>query len=317
MKCFSVGESGSIPALGLGTWKSNKGEAGKAVAEALKIGYRHIDCAHIYMNEKEIGEAFAESMAEGVVKREELWITSKLWNNAHAKNHVQTALKTTLRDLRLDYLDLYLIHWPIHFKPGIVFPRKPEDFVVPDGIPVMETWQALEKMVEKGLCRYIGVCNFNLEHIKALHKDARIKPAMNQIELHPYLPQTKIVEFCKANNIRLTAYSPLGSGDRPAAMKSENEPSLLNHPKVVEIGAQLGFSPAQVLLAWGLTRETVVIPKSVNPERLKQNLAAADLTLPEDVMVELAKLDLNFRYVHGKFFQMPGSPYTTEWIWGE
>jgi alcohol dehydrogenase (NADP+) len=315
MKYYHIADTERIPALGLGTWKSNKGEAGKAVAEAIDIGYRHIDCAPIYMNEKEIGTAIGGALSAKRVKREDLWVTSKLWNNAHAKRHVQTALETTLRELQVDYLDLFLIHWPVHFQPGLLFPQRPEEFLAPDAIPVMETWQAMEKLVQKGMCRFIGVCNFNLIRLIDLQQQADIQPAMNQIELHPYLQQQDMLDYCSKNGVLLTAYSPLGSSDRPAPLKKENEPSLLDHPVMLEIAAQNNISAGQVLLAWGLGRGSVVIPKSVNTGRLQENLAAADIILSDADKEAIDELDMDYRFVDGGFFQTPGSPYTVEDLW--
>jgi alcohol dehydrogenase (NADP+) len=317
MKYVSVAEGHRIPALGLGTWKSNKGDVASAVSEAIKIGYRHIDCAPIYMNEQEVGTALCTALKSGQVQREELWITSKLWNNAHAKKHVRPALEKTLRDLQLDYLDLFLIHWPVHFQANVMFPRKPEEFVAPEAIPITETWQAMETLVEKGLCRFIGVCNFNLGRLQELKTQVNTQPLINQIELHPYLQQVEMLEYCRENRTLLTAYSPLGSGDRPAGMKKADEPSLLGHPTIVEIAAKQNITPGQVLLAWALARGTVVIPKSVNPGRLRENFAAADLSLdPMDIMA-INSLEAGYRYVDGSFFASPGSPYTVEDLWGK
>ncbi len=317
MKYFSISENVTIPALGLGTWKAANGVVAQAVSQAIEIGYRHIDCASIYQNQKEIGSALAEALALGQVKREDLWITSKLWNNAHAKKHVQPALERTLKDLQLDYLDLFLIHWPVNFQPNIVFPKRSEEFLTADAIPIIETWQAMEKLVKKGLCRFIGVCNFNLARLIDLKRQANIQPVMNQIELHPYLQQSRMLEYCNEQKVRLTAYSPLGSGDRPAALKKDNEPSLLNHPVILEIAEKRGITPAQVLLAWGLSRETVVIPKSVNPLRLQENFQAADLELEESDLLAIRSLERGYRFVDGAFFQTPGSPYSVSELWGQ
>ncbi|MFH0782688.1 MAG: aldo/keto reductase [Pseudomonadota bacterium] len=316
MKYLPVAEGHRIPALGLGTWKSNKGEVATAVNEAIKIGYRHIDCAPIYMNELEVGTALKAALQSSEVKREELWITSKLWNNAHAQKHVRPALEKSLRELQVDYLDLFLIHWPVHFQANVMFPRSPDEFIAPDAIPIGETWQAMERLVEKGLCRFIGVCNFNLGRLQELKRQARIQPLMNQIELHPYLQQEEMLKYCQANGTMLTAYAPLGSGDRPAGMKKADEPSLLNHPTILEIGAQAGITPGQVLLAWGLARETVVIPKSVNPGRLRENFAAADLSLDAADIRAINALEAGYRYVDGSFFASQGSPYTVADLWG-
>lgn len=315
MKYFPITNNATIPALGLGTWKSGNGEAGQAVSKALEIGYRHIDCASIYQNQKEIGTALAEAVDMGQVKRDELWITSKLWNNAHAKKHVQPALERTLKDLQLDYLDLFLIHWPVNFQPNIMFPKRPEEFLSPEAIPIIETWQAMEQMVKKGLCRFIGVCNFNLTRLIDLKRQAKIQPVMNQIELHPYLQQSKMLQYCRENKVLLTAYSPLGSADRPAALKKDDEPSLIDHPVVVEIARKRAMTPGQVLLVWGLARGTVVIPKSVNPGRLQENFLAADMELESADLQAIDGLDQGYRFVDGAFFQAPGSPYTVAGLW--
>jgi len=317
MKYFSITENVTIPALGLGTWKASGGAVAKAVSTAIEIGYRHIDCASIYQNQIEIGTALAGALTDGQVSREELWITSKLWNNAHAKKHVQPALEKTLKDLQLDYLDLFLIHWPINFQPNIVFPRKPEQYLAPDDIPIIETWRAMEKMVKKGLCRFIGVSNFNLSRLKDLKRQASIQPVMNQIELHPCLQQVKMLDYCRENQVLLTAFSPLGSGDRPAALKKDKEPTLLDHPTVVEIAEKRGMTPGQVLLVWSLSRGTVVIPKSVDPGRLAENLRAADLEIEAADLQAINALEQGYRFVDGSFFETPGSPYKVADLWRE
>ncbi|WP_299465357.1 aldo/keto reductase [uncultured Microscilla sp.] len=308
---------GKMPVLGLGTWNSQPGEVYHAVKEAVKMGYRHIDCASIYQNEAEIGKALSELFAEGVVKREDLWITSKLWNNAHAPDDVQPALEKTLKDLRLGYLDLYLIHWPVPIRKDIVMPNTPADFVKPDEASLTSTWQAMEQLVDKNLVRNIGVSNFNVERLQTLLDQGSIKPAVNQIELHPYLQQPAMLDFCQQAGIYLTAYSPLGSKGRPDGMKAADEPVLLEDGTIGAIAQQHGATPAQVLIAWAIQRETMVIPKSVNPARMKQNLEAASLTLTQKDMQEIATLDRHRRYVDGTFWTTQGSPHTLENLWGE
>ncbi len=306
-----------IPAVGLGTWKSSWGEVYKAVKEALEIGYRHIDCAPAYENEHEVGRAIAEACGTGMVTRKDLWLTSKLWNNSHGPAQVQPALEKTLADLQLEYLDLYLIHWPVACLPEVFFPRTGEEYIPLADIPIIATWRAMEACVEKGLVRHIGVCNFSRKKLEALRREARIGPVMNQIELHPYLQQNDMLDYCRLNNILLTAYSPLGSGDRPKGMKKRQEPVLLQDPTIQRIADKHGILPGQVLLAWALQRGTIVIPKSVNPQRLKQNLDAAGTRLDDRDMNEIAALDKGYRYVDGAFWQVPGSSYTLANLWDE
>lgn len=315
MKYLPIADGRTIPALGLGTWKSTRGEVARAVSEAIRIGYRHIDCAPIYMNEQEVGTALSSALSAGQVKREELWITSKLWNNAHARKHVRPALEKTLRDLHIEYLDLFLIHWPVHFQPNVLFPRKPEEYVALEKIPIGETWQAMERLVEKGLCRSIGVCNFNLARLQELQGLAHIQPLTNQIELHPYLQQAEMLAYCRKNNILPTAYSPLGSGDRPATMKKSQEPTLLDHPVIRQVAEKNGMTAGQALLAWALTRGTLAIPKSVNPGRLQENFQAADIMLNLADMQAIDSLEAGYRFVDGAFFEGPGSPYSAAGLW--
>ncbi len=317
MKTLAFPNGDSMPILGLGTWKSPAGEVYQAVKEALRLGYRHIDCALVYGNEAEIGQALSESFQEGVVKREDIWVTSKLWNDSHASGDVQPGLEKTLSDLQLDYLDLYLIHWPVAWKKGIGFPKQAEDLIALQDLPIAETWGAMESLVDKGVCRHIGVSNFSTAKLDSLVGTARIQPAMNQIELHPYLQQPQMLAFSQAKGIHLTAYSPLGSADRPAGLKAEDEPVLLEDPVITGIAQKRGITPAQVLLNWGISRNTAVIPKSVNPPRLQENLAAADVSLSAEDLQQIANLDRHRRYVTGAFFALEGGPYTVATIWDE
>ena len=302
-----------LPALGLGTWKSKPGEIGTAIREAIHIGYRHFDCSPIYGNEAEIGTAFSEAFAAGDVKREELWVTSKLWNDHHRLHEVRPALEKTLSDLQLGYLDLYLIHWPVVLKKGAPFPFSADAFLSLEEVPIEETWRGMEACLEAGLCRHIGVSNFSLEKTKALLAHAKHAPEMNQVESHPLLPQKELFDFCQKNGVHFTAYSPLGSRDLPGGKKEK--PDLFDLKPIREIAEAHGCPPAQILLAWAVRRGTAVIPKSVNPVRLRQNLEAAKLELSEKEMGKIAAIESRFRFIDGSFWTPEGSPYTLGNLW--
>lgn len=315
MNTLKFSNGASMPALGLGTWKSKPGEVYEAVKSAIEVGYRHIDCAAIYGNEKEIGQALTECFTNGMVKREELWITSKLWNTSHARDKVIPALQKTLGDLQLDFLDLYLIHWPVAMPEGVGFPQKPEDLISLDEMPISETWEGMEEAKEKGLAKHIGVSNFGIKHLSDLLAIAKEKPEMNQVERHPYFQQKDLLNFCKEHGIHMTGYSPLGSSDRPEGIKAKDEPSLLNNPLIGEIARNLNASPAQVLIAWALKCGTAVIPKSVHPDRIAQNFAADELKLSRDEMDKISTLEHGYRYISGSFWVIENGPYTLEGLW--
>jgi len=306
-----------LPAFGLGTWKSKPGEVRDAVLEAIRAGYRHVDCAWIYGNEPEVGAALTELIDGGEVARDDVWITSKLWNDRHAPEDVEPALRETLAHLGLRHLDLYLMHWPVALNKGVMVPRAAEEMRSLEDVPLTETWSAMEGLVDAGLCRTIGVSNFSATKLGEVLDAARIPPAMNQVEMHPYLAQNDLLAYCRERDVAVTAYSPLGSRDRPKSMKAEAEPVLLEDPAVGEVAAKHAASPAQVLIAWALRRGTVVIPKSVNAERIRQNLAATELTLDDDDMATIAALDRHRRYVDGAFWALEGSSYSVAGLWDE
>lgn len=306
-----------MPALGLGTWKSAKGEVYTAVKTAIEIGYRHFDCALVYGNEQEIGQAFADAMKEGMVKREDLWITSKLWNNSHEKQYILPSINTTLEDLQLDYLDLYLIHWPVALKRAVAYPQTGQDMLSLTEIPLSETWAEMIVLKEMGLTRHIGVSNFSIKKLEEVTATTGVRPEVNQLELHPFLQQWPMMDYCREHGIVLTGYCPLGSSDRPANRIVEGEPKLFENEVIRALAQARGCSAAQLMLAWAVNRGTSVIPKSVNAGRLQENLAAADIELTEQEMKAMHGLDLHYRYIKGNFWCLAGSDYTLESLWDE
>lgn len=317
MKKVEFRHKEGCPALGLGTFKAEPGIVYNAIKEAIRIGYRHIDCAPVYGNQKEVGKAIQEAIGEGIVTREQLWITSKLWNDCHAPEDVEPALDKTLAELQLDYLDLYLIHWPVAVRKGLFLPETAKDLIPLSDMPLADTWSAMENLVANGSARHIGVSNFSVVKLAELLDIARIKPEANQIELHPYLQQRQLVDFCQKNQIHVTAYSPLGSPDRPDRLKEKGEPTLLKEPTISLIAEQNHASPAQVLISWAIHQDIIVIPKSTSADRLKENLAAADLKLSQNDIEKINKLDRHRRYYNGSAWTLAGSDYTMENLWDE
>ncbi|MBI0400419.1 aldo/keto reductase [Cyclobacterium marinum] len=299
-----------MPILGLGTFRSEPNEVYNAVLLAIKIGYRHIDCAAAYGNEKEVGKAIAEAVKQGLVTREDLWVTSKLWNASHGEENVIPALNQTLKDLQLNYLDLYLIHWPVALKKGTEIPEKASDFIPLSEVPLTNTWKGMEATLKQGLARHIGVSNFNENQLKEIMATAVHRPEMNQVEMHPFLQQEELKAFCVQNDILLTAYAPLGS------LVDENTTlRLLENDRIKSIANARNMSPAQVALAYTIQRGVAVIPKSINEARLLQNLETLNHTLTEEDMALLKDLDKGHRFIDGKFWEVENGPYTADSIW--
>ncbi|KAJ5077847.1 aldo/keto reductase [Anaeramoeba ignava] len=297
MEYVELNTKQKMPALGIGTWKSKKGEVGKAVKIALETGYRHIDCAYAYENEDEIGEILKETFDQGKIKREDIWITSKLWNIFHDPKDVQPICEKTIKDLQCGYLDLYLMHCPVCFEKREnleLFPRKDENTMSTVNIPLIETWHAMEKLVELGLVKSIGISNFTKEKIEEIYEKAKIKPVINQVENHPYLQQEELCQYCRKNGIQITAYSPLGTSDS----KKEEDPSLLQDPVINEIAKKHNVSSAQILIKWQIQRGNTVIPKAVKPEHIKDNFDCQNIKLTEEDMKQIATLDRHFRFLN-------------------
>ena len=291
-KTIKLNSGYDMPTIGLGTWKSEPSKVGEAVKYALtEAGYKHIDGAAIYHNEPEVGAVYKEVFK--TIKREDIFITSKLWNTNHDPKYVESACRQTLKDLELDYLDLYLMHWGVAFKHGEELEPMKDGKAVTEKISIRETWESMEKLVGLGLVRSIGVANFTSTMLHDLTTYATIMPAMNQIELHPYNSQQSLVDYCHRLGVTVTAYSPTGR----MGVEISNVPRLHEDPIVKKIATKYNKSAPQILINWAIQRGTVVIPKSVTPARIKENIEVFDFELDKTDMAELNSLDKGLRYV--------------------
>lgn len=305
MTTISVGNE-QMPAVGLGLWKIDRPDTAQAVVDAVEAGYRHLDSASDYGNEAETGEGIAAAIAAGHCSREDLWVTSKLWNTYHRKEHVRPACEKTLEDLKLDYLDLYLIHFPIALKYVDFEDRYPAEWIYDpssdnprmefDFVPFSETWAAMEELVDAGLVKNIGVCNYTSGLLLDLMSYSRIKPAMLQIESHPFLTQQKLIRLAGDLGIAVTAFSPLGALSYVQLDMATNADTVLSAAPVVAAAERVGRTPAQVVLRWGVQRGTSIIPKTTKPERLRENLALFDFELTGDEMAAISALNQDRRF---------------------
>ncbi len=278
--------SGQMPALGFGTLIPDAAVTISATRDALEAGFRHFDCAERYRNEREVGEALQAGLAAGGITREDIFVTTKLWNSNHRPERVEPAFQASLDRLRLNYLDLYLIHTPFAFQPGDEQdPRDENGNIIYDhGVTLLDTWRAMETLVDHGKCRAIGLSDITLKELLPIYESVRIKPAVVQVESHPYLPETELLEFCKQKGVVFLAFAPLGHGTRPGPLED---------PVISSVAARVGKSPAQVLLAWAVQRGTALLttPKSAARARENFNISA----LPEDAFNEINRIQTRQR----------------------
>jgi aldehyde reductase len=279
--------SGHMPALGFGTLIPDAAVTITATRDALAAGFRHFDCAERYRNERQVGEALQAGLAANGISREDIFVTTKLWNTNHRPERVEPAFEKSLERLGLDYLDLYLIHTPFAFQPGDEQdPRDQNGNVLYDKeVTLLDTWRAMESLVDHGRCRAIGLSDVTLDRVLPIYESARVKPAAIQVESHPYLPEIELLEFCKEKGIIFLAFAPLGHGARPGPLED---------PVVTSIAARVGKTPAQVLLAWAIQRGTALLTTPKTAARAKENFNIS--VLPEDAFSEINRIETRQRF---------------------
>ena len=276
-----------MPALGFGTLIPDATETRNATRTALEVGFRHLDCSERYRNEEQVGQAVREAIQAGWIGRNDLFITTKLWNNNHRPERVQPAIHASRERLQVEYIDLYLMHTPYAFQPGDnQDPRDENDRVIyDDGATLMDTWRAMETLVDRGICKAIGLSDVNLDQVREVFEQARIKPSVVQVESHPYLPLTEILDFCNFNGIVMLAFAPLGHGIKPG---------VLEDPVIVSTAHRLQKTPGQVLLAWAIQRGTAVLTTPKTLERAKENFDIS--TLPADAIEQINAIQTRQRF---------------------
>ncbi|MBL8818225.1 MAG: aldo/keto reductase [Planctomyces sp.] len=310
MEYLNLKWGAKLPKVGFGFWKVEKERTAEVCRQAIEVGYRHLDCACDYGNEAEVGQGIRAAIKDRLIEREDLWITSKLWNTYHAAEHVRPALERSLSDLGLDYIDLYLIHFPLatkyvafekRYPPGwFTDPNAARPLVEEVKVSIRETWQAMEELAKIGLIKQIGICNFGTSLLRDLLSWCHIRPTVLQVETHPYLTQQKLLRYCQQERIAYTSFSPLGAQSYYSLGMAAPSEAVLQNPVVTEISNAVGKTAAQVVLRWGVQRGTSVIPKTSNRERMKENINIFDFELTSDQMLAIDALD------QGRRFNDPG-----------
>jgi diketogulonate reductase-like aldo/keto reductase len=317
---ITLSNGAKIPVIGLGTFGSDNysnAEIAEAVHYAIEVGYRHIDCASVYGNEKEIGEVLSTVFNKGTVKREELWITSKVWNNMHGEGDVIKSCRQSLADLQLEYLDLYLVHWPF---PNYHAPGCDGDARNPDSKPYihenfMVAWRQMEQLVEMGLVRNIGTSNVTISKMELILRDAKIKPVLNEMEIHPHFQQPELYNYMVENQVQPIGYSPIGSPKRPERDRTPEDTVDIEDPVILKAAERLNVHPALVCIKWAVQRGQVTIPFSVKPDKVFSNLEAVTKDpLTSEEMEAISKIDKNNRLIKGQVFLWEGaSDWTDLW----
>jgi alcohol dehydrogenase (NADP+) len=318
---FKLASGSAIPAIGLGTFGSDNyssAQIAEAVYDAAVVGYRHFDCASIYGNEAEIGESLSK-ITKDVARREEIWVTSKVWNDKHGCGEVIESCKKSLRNLRLDYLDLFLVHWPFpnHHAKGVdVSSRDPHarPYIHDE---YMQAWAQMEQLHDEGLVRHIGTSNMTVPKLELVLKDARVRPSANEMEMHPHFQQPDLLKYVQSKNILPIAYSPIGSPSRPERDRVPTDTVDIEDPVIVRIASDLGVHPVSICLKWAVQRGTVPIPFSVKPTQFRSNLLAVTTqALSAEQMAAIASIDKNNRLIKGQVFLWEGAD---DWhsLWDE